>query len=116
LLSKKNRLPSHLISQVLKQGQHFHSSFFTLIIYQAQLVGHRSQSKFAFIISTKIDKRAVIRNRLKRQLGQVIQLNLNRIKKGARVVILVRKGWTPNSWLSIKAEIEKILKTSGLIK
>ena len=48
-------------------------------------------SRFGFIISKKVDKRAVIRNRIKRQLSEIIRLQCDRIKPGFDVIILVKK-------------------------
>lgn len=50
------------------------------------------ESRFGFVVSTKISKRAVVRNRIKRLLRQSIHQNLDKIKSGFDIVFFTRPG------------------------
>ncbi|AKM83094.1 ribonuclease P protein component [Candidatus Woesebacteria bacterium RIFOXYC1_FULL_31_51] len=47
-------------------------------------------SLFGFVISTKISKRAVVRNRIKRFFSDHIRLNFEKIKPGLDVIFLIK--------------------------
>ena len=68
------------------------------------------ESKFGFIISKKIDKRAVVRNRLKRTMSRFIENNLSRLESGFKVVIVARK-----QILEKESELDRILE-EGFLK
>jgi len=85
------------------------------MIYQSPIFGlllvdkKDNEKKFLFVVSKKISKKAVERNRVRRVLSEVIRLNLGRIRPGVRLSFLVRKvilGW---KWKEIKEEVEKAL-------
>ena len=48
-------------------------------------------SRFAVVVGVKVSKKAVDRNRLKRQLRQVLQDHLGDLKGGYDVVLMVRE-------------------------
>jgi ribonuclease P protein component len=47
-------------------------------------------SRFGFIISTRISKKAVIRNKIKRTMSDELRKNIDKIKEGFDVVFLVK--------------------------
>jgi len=47
--------------------------------------------KFGFIISKKISKKAVVRNRIKRLIAQEVQNNLDKFEDGFRGIFLIKK-------------------------
>ena len=51
---------------------------------------NEKESHFGFIISTKISKKAVVRNRIKRIMSETIRLNLPKLKKGFDIVFLIK--------------------------
>lgn len=67
MLPKSLRLPALEIPRVMKTGKRVVKNGVTLV-YRTS-----SMSRFAYIVSTKVDKRAVVRNRLKRLLSESIQ-------------------------------------------
>ena len=73
-------------------------------------------SRFGFIVSNKIDKRAARRNRLKRRLRAVVGESLDKIKPGFDVVILVkRQPKYPYKFEEIKEEVLMGMKKAELI-
>lgn len=77
---------SRLVSFKKEAGAQIYSSPF-LTISSTETTG---DSRFGFIISKKIDKRAVVRNRLKRKMAKFIEERLPKINQGFKVVIVAR--------------------------
>jgi ribonuclease P protein component len=86
-------------------GKLFQSKNFGVNIFDRK---DSDNSRFAFIISTKISKKAVVRNKIRRIMSDIIRLNLDKIKTGLDVVFLVK----PTILKSHRKEIEdETLKT-----
>jgi ribonuclease P protein component len=62
-------------------------------------------SRFAVVIGTKISKKAVVRNRIRRQIRAMIHERLGEIKNGFDVLVLVR----PKAIDVTRSEIEQHL-------
>lgn len=73
--------------------------------------------QFAFVVGVKIDKRAVVRNRLKRQMREVIRLLLkeNKIKTGFFVMIMAKKEMIGIEYAKIDQDIIAALRRSRLL-
>lgn len=55
-------------------------------------IGTEEENKFGFVISKRISKKAVERNKIKRLLSESIKNNLNKVKgKGKLVVFLAKR-------------------------
>jgi ribonuclease P protein component len=120
LLAKKFRLPSFLISQLLKQGQRDYSDHF-ILIYNKQKTSQQTRTInhspcFAFIISRKVNKKAVVRNKLKRQLSHVVQKNLDQFKKNYNFLLLARKAELINHFSQISAEVLTLFKKAQVLE
>lgn len=88
MLSSKYRLKSQTsFARVEIDGKLSQFKSFGLNIYDRE---DNDPSKFGFVISTKISKRAVVRNRIKRIFSEYIRLNLGKIKKGKDVIFLIK--------------------------
>ncbi len=75
------------IKGLAKTGQTFFLPEFT-IKYQKQ---DNQDLKIGFVVSTKVDKRAVARNKLKRQMRQAVHDKIKDIKKGYFILIIAKK-------------------------
>ena len=86
-LPSKYRLSnSNEIKEVFKRGQILDSGFFQVRFIPAA----PGLKKFAFIVGLKVSKKAVIRNRIRREVSEIIRLNISKIKPGYFIVILVK--------------------------
>ena len=75
------------------------SKFFGVVVLDKK----DNNLKFGTVISKKISKRAVDRNKIRRRLMEILGKNLYRFEKGKRILFLVKK-----ELLGIKSEeIEK---------
>lgn len=72
-------------------------------------------SCFGISISRKVSKRAVVRNRIKRQLKAVIRHFLPRVEPGWQVVIVVRTAAVECEFDDFLRELEYLLKKLRLL-
>lgn len=89
MIAKRFRLPARQIKKVFRFGQRNNGEFFQ--IYRLLRSG---RSRFAFIVSTKVAKSAVTRNRLKRLAKATVLDNFP--QTSADYVIVVRKSFVEN--------------------
>lgn len=73
-------------------------------------------SRFGIIVSKNVDKRAVTRNRIRRQVRSCIEDNLKRIKKGYDVLFILKKEILFKKTREICLLINKELKHQKLIE
>jgi len=112
-LPKKYRLKKKKdFEKIFKEGRFFGSSFLVLKASKNTL----SFSRFGIVISRKTIKKAVLRNKIKRQISEAIRLKLREIKPGFDVVILPKTSITQKSFQEINQEIEGLLKKAGLFR
>ena len=112
MLSKKFRLPGNQIPLVLKRGKRLSFPLFNLVICkQSQLLN----SRFTFVVSTKISKKAVVRNRTKRLLSESVRLLLSRIKKGQDIIFFAKKAFLEEKLQDVMPQVEKALNKIKLL-
>ncbi|RLC31643.1 ribonuclease P protein component [Candidatus Woesebacteria bacterium] len=114
MLAKKHRLTGRsILEEVKKEGSLYQADSFGI------LVSKRTKDKptrFAFIVSTKISKIAVERNKAKRRLREAVRQYIDKVDKGYDVVFLTKKMTLERSSKDIAKEVGKVFKESGLIK
>lgn len=66
------------------------------------------KSRFGFVVPNKIDKRATVRNRIKRQMREIVRLNLPKIKLTVDGLILVKPGIKKLDYKQIEKEIVEL--------
>ena len=77
----------------------------------ARLINESEEIKFGFVISKKISKRAVDRNKIKRRMCEVLVKKLDKFKPGTKIVFLAKKSLLGAKIGEIEEEIEKLIKT-----
>ena len=83
MLKKTNRLAkANDIAAAFSRGRSFFNPFFTLKFLSAPSI-----KRFTIVVSTKVFKSAVKRNRLKRVIREYIRKNLALFKNGSYLVI-----------------------------
>jgi ribonuclease P protein component len=65
-------------------------------------------SRFAFVVSTKVAKHAVDRNRMKRVLRESVHHLLPTIKPGYDVVFVAKKNFAEKTEIEVKNEMQEI--------
>ena len=100
------------IERVFKRGR----SFFTPILGVKAAPGGRVVTRFAVVVSTKVAKRATARNRIKRQLREILRENRAQINSGYDVVLLARLGIEKSSREELIRTVELAFRKLGLTK
>ena len=115
MLPLANRLKEDRdFKKVLRFGTFFGSRNLRLKV----MLNKRSESRFGFVIGNKIDKRAAVRNRIKRQLREVIRLlfKQKKIRGGVDVVININTSLLGKKYQEIKEEINYLLAKARLFQ
>lgn len=97
--------------KLFRHGKPYFSRFFTLKIRPNQL----PETRFAFIVSNKVTKKAVERNRLKRQLRHIILLRLKQIQQGFDAVVIARSIAQGQSADVLGRETDYLLRKARLL-
>ena len=72
-------------------------------------------SRFGLVVSTKVDKRAVIRNRIRRQVREIIRLKLAKIKPGFDVMIVLKKAAIGQKHADLSQDLFEVLEKAKLL-
>lgn len=107
MLNKTNRLTNQKdFDNIAKHGNPINTPYFVIKTTTNLL----SSSRFGIIISTRIDKKAVTRNKLRRQLSEVLRTNLSSIKAGYDIVFFTKKNILNIDYKTLEKEVIKGLK------
>lgn len=107
MLKKINRISSRKeFLEIKNKGKLSGSPIFGVLI----LKNEDEFKKFGFIISKKISKRAVDRNKIKRRMAEVLKKNLDKFSLGIRMIFLVKKEILNKKIEEIEKEIVKIIR------
>jgi len=88
MLAKKYRLKQEKdFKRVYRKGRYFFTRDFNIKHFSNE----KKYSRFAFVVSGKIAKKAVVRNKVRRQLSEIIRNNFSNIKKGEDIILLAKK-------------------------
>lgn len=112
MLPKKNRLKNKKdFERVFKQGKGFKEDFLFLKVKKNNL----KESRFGFIASLKVSKKAVFRNKIKRRLRETVREKLSEVKSGIDVVLIAQKGTEEKDFSEIKEVTNKLFKKAKIL-
>ncbi len=112
MLPKKYRLKKEKdFESVFKRGRKANSDSLFLKFKKNNL----SFSRFGFSVRKKISKKAVVRNKIKRKLSNIIYKQINSIKLGFDVIIIVTSKILDKNYQEIKIELSKLLNKVNLL-
>ncbi|MEK7647335.1 MAG: ribonuclease P protein component [Patescibacteria group bacterium] len=111
MLPKSRKIRGRKIFGVIyKSGQKTFSRFVALFF-----VPNGGPSKFACVVSLKVSKKAVLRNKLRRRAYSLIRKNLFNIKDGYATILVFKSGAAELSYPQLSKNILDLFKKSGLI-
>lgn len=115
MLKKEHRLSGNKqIKEVFDKGEIKQSPLFgflyLVLTVERQVSAVEGQVKFGIVVSKKISKKAVERNRIRRKIYKGVAEMLPKIRKGFKGVFLVKKAILESSDGEIRKEIETCLK------
>lgn len=113
MLPQINRLRKEKdVERVFKTGK----SVFDPVCGFKFLPNHLPVSRFAILVGIKVFKSAVKRNRLRRQIREIVHLNLKKIKPGFDFVFIVRSGAKDSEYQVLERVVLGVLKGAKLIE
>lgn len=124
MLLAENRLKTEKdFATVLRYGRSFFSRFLKIKIKANPSLPRLASSKagsparFGFVIGLKFSKKAVVRNRLRRQLSEVVRLEIKekRIKSGFDAIFFVQQDILLLNSAQLKAELLTLLRKARLL-
>jgi ribonuclease P protein component len=113
MLPKENRLKKKKdFEKAFRQGKGIKQD----LLFLKLLKNNLNVTRFGFIVSKKLSKKATVRNKIRRRLSEVIRTNLEGIKKGWDGVIVASPGIENKNFQEIKESISRLFKKANLIK
>lgn len=113
MLSQKNRLKKKKdFERVLKRGKGFKEGFLVLKTIQNNL----NIPRFGFVVSQKVSKKAVQRNKIKKRLRKLVFLKIPEIKKGIDGVFIALPGLENKNFWEIKEITDTLFKKAKINK
>jgi len=110
MLKKENRLKKKKdFDSVYKKGKTIAGKLIFLKILKNNL----DINRFGFVVSKKISKKAVIRNKTKRKLREIIKKEI--IKKGFNIIINTNPEILNKDYNEIRLEIRNLFKKAKLL-
>jgi ribonuclease P protein component len=112
MLAKINRLTKKKdLERVFKKGRGFKEDFLILKTIKNDL----KVSRFGFIVSQKISKKATIRNKIKRRLRELVRGKLKKMKTSRDNLIIALPGLEKKDFWEIEETTTKLFKRAKLI-
>ncbi len=113
MLPVKNRLKRDKDFQVLfKSGKGAHG----LVCGAKWKSNGLDVTRFAVVVGTKVSKKAVVRNRLRRQIREMIRLRLDQFKPGYDLVLIVKSAALGKKPAVLERAILALLKKTPTFK
>ncbi|MFZ5932809.1 MAG: ribonuclease P protein component [Patescibacteria group bacterium] len=99
--------------KVNQDGRLFQSESFGVAVLTR---GDKEVSRFGFIVSSKISKEAVQRNRIKRALSEAVRFEMALVKPGYDVVFLAKHPSLKKPTDGLMREVREFLPETGITK
>lgn len=72
-------------------------------------------TRFTVVVGTKISKRAVVRNRLKRRIRGIVERKMSILRPGFDVLFLVKKETITQTHAQLVEQIERMFRRAKLL-
>lgn len=103
--------------RVYRTGRTYHSRSFTLRVAAADQAADRSHpTAFGFVVSTKVSKSAVVRNRIRRRAREFVRRNAVVIAPGRAVAVIAKPSAAGLASAETIAELSSLFKQATLIR
>jgi len=109
MLSHSKKINTQLFKEILNKGKVRHFDYFSVKFLKSPL---KEESKFTFVISKKVEKKAVLRNKLKRKAFNIINNNYKNLPSSINIIFFFKKEVKKLKFEVLKKEI---LKTFEII-
>ncbi len=113
MLPKENRLKKEKEFEAVFKGGRTLKGKSAFIRY---LINGTDKTRIGFVVSKKISKLAVVRNKTKRRMREIVRLKKDKLKEGLSIVIVSLPSITKLTYKEIKEDLENLLNKEELIK
>ena len=111
MLKRINRLKKrYQFNYVYKSGEHFSGEHMVLYVVSSKT----KNIKVGLAVTKKIGK-AVVRNRVRRQLREIIKKRLPNLKQNYNIIVVARENITSTSFDILNNEFSKLVIKANLI-
>lgn len=111
MLPKKHRLGKNIIPLVLKKGKDFYSDNMRL----KAIFGYQKDSAFSFVVSKKVSKKAVERNKIKRITRSITREIIKNVPTGVYCLVFFKPSIAGKKYIAIKDEIIALYKKAKIL-
>jgi ribonuclease P protein component len=112
MIAKKFRLHKKSdFDELAKSSNKFYSNNFVLRFVK----NNEDLNCFAVVVSKKISLKAVVRNKIRRRVYEIIRLKMDSFKKGFNIIIFIKKGVLEMEYSDLEKELLYLFEKSKLI-
>ncbi|MFH1457279.1 MAG: ribonuclease P protein component [Patescibacteria group bacterium] len=97
--------------RVAKTGQ----SFFSYELGFKMIKNNLQYNRYGIVVSLKVDKRAVVRNKIRRRIRDIIKINEKNFKKGFDIMFLTRESIKKLKFANISDKLDKLFKKAKIL-
>lgn len=113
MLDKRHRLTAEKdFARLFSKGRAFHGRGVTVKAARSAVEGPR----IGFVVSTKVAKRAVVRNKVKRRMREIVRKRLPSLLKGVDIAFMARAESVTMTFQEMERSIDDVLAKAGLAK
>lgn len=110
MLPLSHRLPSEHVRSLLRAGKRISGDWYQFVFQKSSGV-----PRFGFLVSVKVDKRAVVRNRIRRLLRESVHHCLPNLV-ALDGVFIVRKNIAEKTHVEVEQNLREMFQRAGLLK
>lgn len=113
MLVKEHRLKRKKdFERVFKKGKLLAKDFLILRVVKNNL----GTTRVGLVVSQKVSKKAVLRNKVKRKIREAVRNNMKKINLGYDLIFFTKKGIEKKSFPEIKKMVEDLFVRAKLFK
>lgn len=113
MLQKRHRLVSERdFSRVFKKGKTTNGNALSIRVVR----NNRPESRVAFVVSTKVSKRAVVRNLLKRRLREIVRPQMATLLPGLDIIVMTKAQALALSVAELRQSTIELLKKARVVR
>lgn len=112
MLARSSRLHADRdYARLFAKGRAFHGRGVTVKALKSKV----EKTKIGFVVSTKVAKKANVRNLIKRRLREIVRKRLADLQPGVDVAVIAKIESKDMTFAELKTSLEDILWKSGLL-
>lgn len=106
MLAKKYRLTGEReFKKIYAKGKYLNGKLVTIKYFFGF---NQISPKIGIVISKKVSNKSTVRNKIKRQISEIIFNTLQKLPQKIKMIVLVKK--IPDNYQSLKTEINQLIK------